>query len=375
MDRKRIVSAFLAFAVCFAMAGCDKNDSSKSDERSSTDKKQSVSESASDSDVSGIYVPFEGIRRLGNDPKQLMTNFDSAIDQSQSYFSGGSDGDTDKLDKIAAVSVLELDEDGGFTAYYQPTSSGTDMEFTGSYKTDGGKLSFEYKHEKRTVTSDKFGDKLDTPEVSEADAGSGELLGKNMELMNTVGEGTYLQYAAPMWFAADYLKFDMCVMPMPMGMRSFSQSPIQMDEKVLKEAKRQYFTVHNGVLCADTAGWELDGSYSKGGSFNVKFDPMAAADDWYFYANETPDDIKDMLKASLKTEDMTTIEFSSNKWEWKNAEGDTLNSGSYTESDKIDGLFCMYIDENSSHGTPENNIYQFMYINGSQIYYPYAFKA
>ena len=358
MKTKNIISALLAFAVCFAMSGCDKNGGS--------------SESVPDSDVSGTYVTLEGFRSLGNEPKKLVTDYDRAIKESHEYIASSKDSELERLGKLSLMSALTLDENGGFTAYYQP-ATGTDIEFTGSYKTDGGKLSFEYKHEKRTVTMEQL-DELETPKISEADAGSDELFGKNMELLNTVGEGTYLQYAAPMWFAADYLKFDMCVMPMPMGMRGFSQCPIQMDEKVLKEAKRQYFTVHNGVLCADTAGWELEGEYKKGESFNVKFDPMAAADDWYLYKDETADDKKSMFSSLLKTDKPTEIKFSSGKWEWINADGETMNTGGYTESSEIDGLFCMYTDDDSAHGI-SGEVYQFIYINGSDIYYPYAFRA
>ena len=352
------------------MSGCDKKDdsSSKSDESGSN----GISQAVSDSDVTGKYIPLEGFRNLGSAQK-VKNDYDAAIRETNSYINSESADDPSGLDKLASVSLLELKESGAFEAYYT-LKTGVISKFSGSYKLDDGQIRFEYEKENRTVTMRNY-EELESPEESWARAGDDDLLGKQLELLNTIGEGTYFQYAAPMWFAADHLKFDMCVLPMPMGMRGVGQIPVQMSENVLKEAKKQYFTVHNGVLCADTAGWELDGEYKKGESFTVKFDPMAAADDWYFYDDDTPENKKGTIETFLKTDKITEIKFSSGKWEWINADGETLNTGSYTESGEIDGLFCMYPDENSEHGAANDDIYQFMYISGSQVYYPYAFKV
>lgn len=373
MKFKRMISAIMALAVCFAMAGCDKKDSSDST-NSGTDG-QGISEN--DSDISGTYVTLEGFRDLGNDPQKLMTDFDSAIKESHEYIASGKDEELERLQKLSLMNALSLDESGNFTAYYQP-AIGSYIEFTGSYKTDGGQMSFEYKHEKLTKTMSSNGlEALDTPEVQEADAGSDELSGRQMQLLNSVGKGTYFKYASPSWYAADYLKFDMRVMPMMMGMRSIGVPLIDMQEKMLDAAKKQYFTVHNGVLCADTAGWKLEGEYKKGESFTVEFDHLAPGDDWYYYngGDDTPEERKKILESSIRAgAEPTKIEFSSGKWEWKSADGETLNTGSYNESDEIDGLFVMYVDENSSHSAG-NDIYQFVYINGSDVFFPYAVKA
>ncbi len=419
MKIRKLVAVILALVLCFVVVGCSKDDSSEkssstessrsssSKENSSEDssKTSSSSEDSSetssgvedssedssstedssgdngnteeDTGIAGTYLAFEGFRNVSSHAGQGIQNINEAIIEIKRAYPGASDEiSTDDLEKLSLLDALTLNEDGSFDAYVM-LSNGNMVKFSGDYEEDeNGEISFKYKEAERTITMEKL-KKLETPKVNVIAVGEDdESFGRKMELLNTDGEGTYFKYAAPAWYGMDYMKFDMCIMPMLMGMRSATNVPafISLPEDLIKDAKKQYFTVHNGVLCTDTVGLTLKGEYKKGESFTLELDPLAAADDWYLYQNDnTPENQKKILHAGLRADETMTIEFSSGKWTWTRKDGDIVNTGSYSESGSIEGLFVMYTDEESK--SARSGIYQVVYIDGSKIYYPYAFKA
>ena len=364
MKLKRFAAAAVAGAMCFALAGCDKKTDSDSS-TSSADSTSSAAQTTSDSSKGGdIYLKLEGFAALGDNVK-MVSSFDDAIKESHKLVQNGIDyNDEDLVRRIATVTEITFKDDGSFESLIAPNVD-TYIQYSGKYEQKDGQISFSYEHEKIV---------RDNGKVDEDDAGGDTGMGGTMQLYNSKGEGTFYQYAYPNWYRADYIKFDMACMPMLAGY--VRATPIISGEPdLLEKQKKQYFTLHDGVLCSDTVGVTLKGDYSKGNDFALEFDQYKMLDEWAFETNDQKDALRYSLEDKTGKGSPTTIEFSSNKWTWKNAEGETINSGSYKESDEIEGLFVMNTDDSSQHGAGDINLYQFMYINGGEVYFPYAFKA
>ena len=71
-----------------------------------------------------------------------------------------------------------------------------------------------------------------------------------------------------------------------------------------------------------------------------------------------------------------TINFSDGEWEWYNKNGELINNGTYSESDKYQGLISMSVTEDSEK--PDSIMIELcpllLYIYNGEIYSPYYLK-
>lgn len=341
----------------------------------------------------GRYFSFYGetYRRKFRFPLTYGLDFliEEQLFQNQQY----ADQEKDAL-KAEGLKAFEF-KDGSF-AY----SFGSDMYpetiYSGNYSMDGNRIVFSYEQyynkersgEEITVdindppeSYDK--DKLDNGTEEEKKAEDKKARRKfvydHMAEMNE--QGLYYSRLAPLICYTD--RFN-----------DFGMLPILFVGQATADRNQAELYQIGDLLGFRTYGMSLDGDYVPGESFTLDFDQMyVIANDPYGYTSKDRSDeetekffgsMKDALEKHYsleESEDLSTVfYFDNGTWEWENAEGNTINSGSYQESELYPGLIAMYVDDTSRLNEENTKLVEgygtiMLYIGSDgQIYHPYFIK-
>lgn len=377
-DIKRITSLLLAGAMSITLAACggSSEEAPKGDE-------------AAEKPLDGTYVAFDSA--LEDSSKRANASADELIAEIRDLYSGMAEQDFAHAEMFRGVSRLLLLSDGKFTAYDGRSNV---FKFEGSYSENNGALSFNYdKMSKesflaRGAEDDPEGGLLAEPEVTEFAAGNDDKAGFGTRLSEMSKSGTYITYVGPQRFFINYITNPpsfiehadgaqeveetdaLQLVPAATG-NTGSLSVWQLDQETYAQSRAQTLTQHGDFLCGSTVGWTLEGEYTPGETFTITYDPAqtlaAAAYPEIDAAEET-----ERWEAVLGKIEPTTVTFSNGRWKWTRSDGTEISVGEYSESSEFEGFIVI-----RPEGLPANKslgINEYIYISGSDIYYPYALR-
>ena len=253
------------------------------------------------------------------------------------------------------VKTLRLGDDGSFELW-ESLADGNDPEsvYTGTYTVgaDGG-VEFEYKSLRRGSTA----------VLATADDDDG----KAMQGMNATG--SYPDFISPP--AACVQKNDIygelpIMRRLPLTERPYAITSGRYDMQLYRKGT---------LLCTDLYGVKLKGSYERGKDFTLSFTPSAiyTEDPLYkdgaFYSEDQVKESLAKVKAAVGTDGETEISFSGGKWVWK-AGGKVVSSGTYSDSDELEGFVRMKPDKQGSSA-----MITWFYITDGGIYYPFMIET
>ncbi len=323
--------------------------------------------SSSESEIDGTYLSFDGL--IYNNDYGLSA--DELINKAKTQYRNlRMRADTPKELADAEAGLIKL-ENGRFSCLFSKSNMNK-CELSGSFKLDDDKVKFNY--EKYVVTwYAKPGnlEKLDEPEINEFQAGTEDECGKALDVLN--GSGTYFKLIGPLkFYLNDPTNYDMRRIP-PATSCVPSIDLLDLAKSGAKFASAELLEKHGDFLCGDTVGWTIDGGYESGKSFTVSLDPQAIIDDCdpVYYDKEMIRDRFTKGPKGIGSTDMTKVEFSNGKWKWISSEGETLSTGTYSESSIHKG-FIVITAANGEENRLSGN--EYLFIDDSGIYYPAAVK-
>ena len=296
--------------------------------------------------------------------------------------------------KVSGMKAFEF-KDGSF-AYSNGDAANKEATYSGKFSMEGNRIAFSYEQFYR---NSRNGEELtvdmnDAPEPYDADKlRNGTKEEKKAEGKKAERKIVY-DRMAEMNEQGSYFNRYVPGINLTDKMRDYSMVPLVFVGQASNNSNPAELYQIGDLLGFRTYGMSLDGEYVSGESFTLDFDQMyVLAEDPYGYlskakSDENAEEYFERMSSVIEqqygleeSEDLNTVfTFDNGTWEWENAEGNTINSGSYQESELYPGLIVMYTDDNSrlnEENTKLGDGYStiMLYIGSDgQIYHPYFIK-
>ena len=278
---------------------------------------------------------------------------------------------------------------------FQTTISGTQIEgikkYSGTVTQSGEQLSFDYQNlqwdcsyvptHTRELLSQRYGSPVINVSVTENYTENTDICYMQKNIMQQWNKtGTFCLYSVPSLYPSiSYFRNTPLDNVYPLYCDSFLLDVYRIEKTaVILKVKRD-------CLCVDTYGFTVKDQYAKGGAFSLNYNYKEAMEDnpnSRLYQNDGT--INDWVIPRMrdKLEDTgsdynTTIDFANGEWTWKNASGNLINNGVYSESEKYPGLIEMKLSEQSKVDNTSYMMYSaiFYIADDGKIYYPSFIKA